>query len=110
MISYEDFKRVFQSPEDGDMESKTVGSVGASTIESVQPKPIPELVDMIRVSHMMFSQQIYYFFIYFFAINTAYWTRRSCQYHRRTSSELQSQGKYCRYGQCFHSTYHYFFS
>lgn len=56
MISYEDFKRVFQSPEDGDMESKTVGSVGASTIESVQPKPIPELVDMIRVSHMMFSQ------------------------------------------------------
>lgn len=49
LISYEDFKRVFQSAEDGDMESKTVGTVGASTIESVPPKPIPELVDMLKV-------------------------------------------------------------
>jgi hypothetical protein len=47
LISYEDFKRVFQSPED-DMESRTVG-VGESNFESVPPKNIPELVDIQKV-------------------------------------------------------------
>lgn len=83
MISYEDFKRVFQSPEDGDMESKTVGAVGASTIETVQPKPIPELVDMIKVRLIIAVLLMRYRFLNLsnFFYSTEYWSRRSCSYH-----------------------------
>ncbi len=85
MISYEDFKRVFQSPEDGDMESKTVGSVGASTIESVQPKPIPELVDMIKVCGLSF--RIFFDMVTLFS-HLEHWTRRGSQYYRRRFTKL----------------------
>jgi hypothetical protein len=46
-VSYEDFKRVFQFP-DEDLETRGAGT-SESNFESVPPKPIPELVDIQRV-------------------------------------------------------------
>jgi hypothetical protein len=51
-VSYEDFKRVFQSHED-EMESRTIGGVGESNFVSVPPKLIPELVDIQKVIIVM---------------------------------------------------------
>jgi hypothetical protein len=48
VLSYEDFKRVFQTfNEDGEntIESKTIGTV-ESNFESIPPHPIPELIDL----------------------------------------------------------------
>lgn len=45
LISYEDFKRVFQSADD-EQESRTAGTVGESNFEEVHPKMIPELVEL----------------------------------------------------------------
>jgi hypothetical protein len=45
LVSYEDFKRVFQSLDD-EQESRTVGTVGDSNFEPVPPKMIPELVEL----------------------------------------------------------------
>jgi hypothetical protein len=47
LISYVDFKRVFQGHE-SDMESRSVMGSGESNFEHVPPKPIPELSDLIK--------------------------------------------------------------
>ena len=52
MISYEDFKRVFQRSEGGDeLESNTIAAEGGgSAFEPVPPKKIPEIFESTKVS------------------------------------------------------------
>lgn len=48
MVSYPDFKRAFQSS-DEDMESRAMIAEGHSNFEQVPPRPVPELVDVVKV-------------------------------------------------------------
>jgi hypothetical protein len=51
MVSYQDFKRVFQTSDD-DMESHgTSGGVGTASFETIAPRIIPELVDTGKVNY-----------------------------------------------------------
>ena len=47
MVSYRDFRRVFQSSVE-EMESRSLGSDAKSNFAVIPPKPIPELVEKIR--------------------------------------------------------------
>jgi hypothetical protein len=48
LMSYEDFKRVFQGSED-EMESRAMGSAeGSSNFVTIAPKPIPELSELLN--------------------------------------------------------------
>jgi hypothetical protein len=47
-MSYEDFKRVFQSSED-DLESRAIGGMeGSSNFVTIAPKPIPEMSELLN--------------------------------------------------------------
>ena len=47
LMSYEDFKRVFQGSED-EMESRMGGAEGSSNFVTIPPKPIPELSELLN--------------------------------------------------------------
>jgi hypothetical protein len=49
LIDYTDFKRAFQESEE-EMESRGIGAESGGNFEPIPPKPIPELVDIHRVS------------------------------------------------------------
>jgi hypothetical protein len=62
LISYEDFKRVFQLSED-ELESRGGGNDGESNFESIPPKNIPELVDIQKVNPNYFLTEILPIFV-----------------------------------------------
>jgi hypothetical protein len=47
LMSYEDFKRVFQQSED-ELERRAGGFEGSSNFVAIAPKPIPELADIFN--------------------------------------------------------------
>lgn len=64
LVSYEDFKRVFQSS-DEEMESRAIGYDGESNFEVIPPKPIPELVDLnqVRLSHILLIRAQWFYML-----------------------------------------------
>lgn len=61
LMSYEDFKRVFQGSED-EMESRVGGDNGSSNFVTIPPKPIPELSELlnqVRTCSLLLSVVVY---------------------------------------------------
>ena len=70
-MSYEDFRRVFQSSED-DLESRGIGGMeGSSNFVAIPPKPIPELSELLnQVTKIYLDLKLY---IYLFTIVTLFY-------------------------------------
>ena len=57
MISYEDFKRVFQGKNSDELESNSIAAEGGGTaFEPVPPKKIPEIFETTKVRFLIIVQ------------------------------------------------------
>lgn len=61
LVSYSDFRRVFQLSEE-DVESRGLGAEAGGSFEAIPPKMIPEIVELAKVIFLWFLVALHLFF------------------------------------------------